>query len=157
MTLKAGLVAFALAVAVAAEALPPAKTMYADALAREQTLRAALSAPEPSPAVLEEVRAEIAAYEAIVRHYPASGYSDNALWQAGCLALDAFARFGQTADRDAGIKLLRRLTTGYPASSLVAQVPQQLARVNVDAGDRAAPSGPGAVASQSPAAARPPA
>jgi len=137
MTLKAVLVAFALAVAVAAQALPPAKAMYADALAREQTLRAALSAPDPSPAILEDVRAEIAAYEAIVRHYPASGYSDNALWQAGCLALDAFARFGQTTDRDAGIRLLRRLAAGYPASSLVAQVPAQLARVN--ARDAAAP------------------
>jgi len=138
MTLKAAaLVAFALVAAGAAEALPPAKTMYTDALAREQTLRAALSAPDASPGVLEEVRAEIAAYEAIVRGYPASGYSDNALWQAGCLALDAFARFGQTIDRDAGIRLLRRLAAGYPASSLVAQVPAQLARVN--ARDAAAP------------------
>jgi len=137
MTPRAALAAFAftLAAAGAAEALPPAKTMYADALTREQTVRAALSAPEPSPTVLEDVRAEIAAYEAIVRAYPASGYSDNALWQAGCLALDAFARFGQTIDRDAGIKLLRRLASGYPASSLVAQVPSQLARVNArDAG-----------------------
>src|SRR5205814_2257019 len=138
MRLKAAaLVAFALVAAGAAEALPPAKTMYTDALAREQTLRAALSAPDASPGVLEEVRAEIAAYEAIVRGYPASGYSDNALWQAGCLALDAFARFGQTIDRDAGIRLLRRLAAGYPASSLVAQVPAQLARVN--ARDAAAP------------------
>jgi len=138
MTLKAAaLVAFALVAAGAAEALPPAKTMYTDALAREQTLRAALSAPDASPGVLEEVRAEIAAYEAIVRGYPASGYSDNALWQAGCLALDAFARFGQAIDRDAGIRLLRRLAAGYPASSLVAQVPAQLARVN--ARDAAAP------------------
>ena len=138
MTLKAAaLVAFALVAAGAAEALPPAKTMYTDALAREQTLRAALSAPDASPGVLEEVRAAIAAYEAIVRGYPASGYSDNALWQAGCLALDAFARFGQTIDRDAGIRLLRRLAAGYPASSLVAQVSAQLARVN--ARDGAAP------------------
>jgi len=65
MTLKAAaLVAFALVAAGAAEALPPAKTMYTDALAREQTLRAALSAPDASPGVLEEGRAEIAAYEA---------------------------------------------------------------------------------------------
>ena len=147
----------ALLAATAASAAPPVRTMYNDALAREQRVRAALAAPDAPPSVLEQVRAQIAAYEAIVKRYPASGYSDNALWQAGCLALDAFARFGQTADRDAGIKLLRRLTTGYPASSLVAQVPQQLARVNVDAEDRAARSGQPAVASRSPAVARPPA
>ena len=152
MTLRASILACVLAAAAIAEALPPAKTMYTDALAREETVRAALSAADASPGVLEDVRAAIAAYEAIVRGYPASGYSDNALWQAGCLALDAFARFGQTVDRDAGIKLLRRLANGYPASRLVAQVPAQLARIN--ATDRTIPAAAQAV---KPVADRPPA
>jgi len=115
----------------AAFALPPARTMYSDALAREQSVRAALAAPDAAPAVLLDVRALVTAYEAVVRQYPASGYSDNALWQAGLLALDAFARFGQQLDKDRGVRLLRKLTVAYPSSRLVAQVPEQLARVHV--------------------------
>ena len=71
-------------------AAPPVRTMYVDAMAREQKVRPALAAPEAAPAVLADVRAVIAAYEAIVKQYPGSGYSDNALWQGGRLALDAF-------------------------------------------------------------------
>ena len=139
-------------------ALPPARAMYIDALAREQAIRAAMTAADASPGVLEDLRAEIAVYESIVRRYPASGYSDNALWQAGCLALDAFARFGQTVDRDAGVKLLRRLANGYSSSRFAAQVPAQLARVNVvdaasaavqpakQSAERAAPAGRGPLA-----------
>src|SRR5512138_2946743 len=109
--------------------VPPVRTMYNDALAREQTVRAALSSSGAAPAVVDDVRAVVAAYEALVRRYPASGYSDNALWQAGCLALDAFAKFGQAADKEAGIRLLRRLAASYPSSKLVAQVPDILAKI----------------------------
>src|SRR4029079_19417048 len=114
-------------------AAPPARTMYTDTLAREQTVRAALMASDATPAVLADVRAVIAMYEALVRRYPASGYSDNALWEAGRLALDAFVRFGEKADRDAGVKLLRRLAAGYPSSTLAADVPAQLAAVENEA------------------------
>jgi N-acetylmuramoyl-L-alanine amidase len=107
--------------------------MYTRALAREQTVRAALAAPDAAPSGLADVHAVVAAYEAVVRHYPASSYSDNALWQAGRLALDAFARFGQTADRDTGIRLLRRLAAGYPSSTLAAHVPELILRANDDA------------------------
>jgi len=110
-------------------AAPPARTMYTDTLAHEQTVRAALMASDATPAVLADVRAVIATYASLVRRYPASGYSDNALWQAGRLALDAFLRFGETADRDIGVKLLRRLAAGYPSSTLAAEVPAQLAAV----------------------------
>src|SRR5438128_1880096 len=76
-----------LVVAVPVLAAPPVRTMYNEALAREQTVRMALTADEAAPAMLADVRAVVAAYEAIVVHYPSSGYSDNALWQAGRLAL----------------------------------------------------------------------
>ncbi len=109
-----------------------AQAMYTDTLAREQTVRAALASPQATSAALQDVRAVIAAYEATVKAYPASGYSDDALWQAGCLALDAFARFGQAADRDTGVRLLRRLKTSYPSSKFVKQVPEQLARIGVE-------------------------
>ena len=105
------------------------RSMYADALAREQAVRPvlAVSADDQADATLKTVRAVVAAYEAIVRRYPASGYSDNALWQAGRLSLDAFARFGQPQDKTAGIRALRALAAQYPTSKLAKQVPQVLA------------------------------
>jgi N-acetylmuramoyl-L-alanine amidase len=117
--------------AVAAATLP-VRSMYNNAMAREQSVRAALSAPDAAATLLSDVRAVVAAYEAVVRHYPASGYSDNALWQAGRLSLDAFARFGQTSDKDAGVRILRRLASGYPTSKLAKQVSEQLTRANAD-------------------------
>ena len=120
----------ALAALLAAADLSAAtvRSMYADALAREQAVRPvlAVSADDQADATLKTVRAVVAAYEAIVRRYPASGYSDNALWQAGRLSLDAFARFGQPQDRTAGIRALRALAAQYPTSKLAKQVPDIL-------------------------------
>jgi N-acetylmuramoyl-L-alanine amidase len=117
---------------VAADAAPPVKSMYTAALAREQSVRAALDAPDAAPSVLVDLRAAVTAYESVVRHYPASGYSDDALWQAGRLSLDAFARFGQPSDKDAGVRILKRLAASYPTSKLARQVPEQLAKTGVD-------------------------
>ena len=111
-------------------AAPPVRTMYTEAMAREQTVRAAMAAPEAAPRVLGDVRATVAAYEAVVRRYPASGYSDNALWQAGRLSLDAFTRFGQAPDKDAGVRILKKLAATYPTSKLARQVPEQLTRAD---------------------------
>src|SRR2546425_3341725 len=115
--------------AVTAGAAPPVRTMYVDALGREHDVRAVLAAPDVTPAALSEVRAVIAAYESLVKQYPASGYSDNALWQAGTLALDAFATFNQPQDKVTAIRLLRKLAATYVTSKLAKQVPDQLARV----------------------------
>jgi N-acetylmuramoyl-L-alanine amidase len=109
-------------------AAAPVRSMYNDAMAREQALRAALKSPDVPPAVVNEIRATVAAYEAVARHYPASGYSDNALWQAGRLSLDAFARFGQPSDRETGVRILRKLAATYPTSKLAKQVPEVLTR-----------------------------
>jgi N-acetylmuramoyl-L-alanine amidase len=103
--------------------------MYVEALGREQDVRAVLAVPDVTPAALPEVRAVIAAYESLVKQYPASGYSDNALWQAGTLALDAFATFNQPQDKVTGIRLLRKLAATYVTSKLAKQVPDRLARV----------------------------
>ncbi|HJR59504.1 MAG TPA: hypothetical protein VJ813_08905, partial [Vicinamibacterales bacterium] len=92
-----------------------AKTLYTRALARERTLRDAVRKP-----TLKQLRAAVAAYEAVVRRYPASGYADNALWQAGNVALLAYDEFGQAADRLTGLRLLSRMRKVYPSSSLVA-------------------------------------
>jgi N-acetylmuramoyl-L-alanine amidase len=111
----------------------PVRTMYNDALAREQTVRTAMSAAGAQAAVLADVHAVVARYEAVVAHYPASGYSDDALWQAGRLSLDAFAQFGQARDKDAGVRLLKRLAVAYPTSKFAKQVPDQLARADANA------------------------
>src|SRR5437762_752143 len=109
-----------------------AQEMYAAAMAREETVRAALAEKDGDVdvGVAARARAVVAAYEEIVRLYPASGYSDNALWQAGRLSIDAFLRFGAQRDKNAGIRLLRHLTTGYPTSRQVLGVPEQLARLD---------------------------
>src|SRR5438094_668513 len=113
-----------------AYAAAPARTMYMETLAREQAVRAVLTADGALATILTDVRAVVASYESLVAHYPASGYSDNALWQAGCLSLDAYARFRQPQDRDSGLRLLKRLAVGYPSSKLVKDVAEQLARVD---------------------------
>ncbi len=64
-------------------AAPPVRTMYVEAMAREEAIRPALADESASDSVLKTVRGVVAAYESLVRHYPSSGYSDNALWQAG--------------------------------------------------------------------------
>src|SRR6185295_5450332 len=115
--------------AATAAAAPPVRTMYTDVLLRERAVRDAMAADDASAALLDDVRAVVASYEAVIRQYPLSGYSDNALWQAGRLALDAFTQFGQPKDRDTGVRLLRRLVTSYQASRLVPQVSAELARV----------------------------
>ena len=93
-----------------------AKTLYTRALDRERTLRDA-----PKRPTLKELRSAIAAYERLVKRFPTSGYSDNALWQAANLAFLAFDDFGQAADRTSGLRLLSQLRKEYPSSSLVAR------------------------------------
>jgi N-acetylmuramoyl-L-alanine amidase len=136
MTLRLGAVllvtlALASAVPLAAGGQPP-RTMYERALDRERELRAA----EPPP-TLEQLRSAVKTYEAVVRRFPSSGYSDNALWQAGRLALLAYERFGQRADKLTASRLLLRLKDQYPASSLSKQVADVL---QVNAARSAAPA-----------------
>ncbi len=104
--------------------------LYSEALSRERGLRA----PADTPAPLTELRRGIERYEAIVRQYPRSGYSDNALWQAAGLALEAYDGYGDIADQQRGERLLRLLVSEYPSSSLVPRVATRLAAlVPVDA------------------------
>jgi N-acetylmuramoyl-L-alanine amidase len=98
------------------EAAPGAATRYSRALGRERVLRNAAK-----PATLVQLRSVVSEYEALVRRFPGSGYSDNALWQGGNLALLAYERFGKTADRETGVRLLTQLQEHYPSSSLVAR------------------------------------
>ena len=123
----------AMALAAAAALAPPAlaqeldRDLFAAARSLEQTARVPLDDPnaQPEPA-LDDVHTAVAAYLLVPRRYPASGYSDDALWRAGRLSLDAFARFGRPGDRDAGQRLLKRLAASYPGSKLAKQVPAAL-------------------------------
>jgi len=107
----------------------PVQVMYADARAKEQAVRKALADAGASPSVLRAVHTVVADYEALVRQYPLSAYSDDALWFGGWLSLDAFGKFGDERDRTAAIRLWRTLASQYPSSKLAKQVPQQLARI----------------------------
>ena len=106
--------AFAAVPAVEAAA-QSSRTLYTRAVDRERALR---DAREPS---LQQLRNAVAAYEAIARRFPSSGYTDNALWQGGNLSLLAFDRFGEASDLQAALRLLARLTSQYPSSSLAKQ------------------------------------
>jgi N-acetylmuramoyl-L-alanine amidase len=88
------------------------RTLYTRAMEREKVLR---DSREPS---LQQLRNAVAAYEAIVRRFPAGGYADNALWQAGNLSLLAYDKFGQPADLKAALRMLKQLSSQYPSSSL---------------------------------------
>jgi N-acetylmuramoyl-L-alanine amidase len=107
-----------------------AKSLYLAAQAREQTIRAALDAspPEPPP-TRDAMRQAVAAYRQVVLRFPASGYCDNALWQAAQLSADTFARHGDERDRAAALQLLMALQSEYPSSTLVAKARTEAARI----------------------------
>ena len=120
-----------------------AETLYRDALSREAELRKELDlAPQlrtqppgaASADLLRRVRATVTSYEGIVRRFPRSGYSDNALWQGAVLAADAFWQFGDTRDSATALRLFARLTGEYPSSSLVAQAAGHIGRLNATQG-----------------------
>jgi N-acetylmuramoyl-L-alanine amidase len=134
------LLAYALAPAVAARTgAVSARALYTRALERERQLRATETQATP-----KQFRGVVNAYAAIVRRFPGSGYSDNALWQGGNLALLAFERFGQATDRRMAERLLTRLKENYPSSSLVSRVDAALDAVD-EPDSTPPPSRPGAV------------
>jgi len=117
------LVTAAVVLAPEIAAAQTAHAMYTKALARERQLRDAANRP-----TLAQLRAAVRGYEGVVRRHPRSGYSDNALWQGGNLALLAFERFGQADDRRTAVRLLTRLKDQYPSSSLVPRAVETIAR-----------------------------
>jgi N-acetylmuramoyl-L-alanine amidase len=101
-----------------------AEVRYERALAREHAIRR-----QASPG-LAALRAIAVSYEGIVRQFPRSGYSDNALWQAAGVLQLAWDRAGQTRDRDQALRLLQWLRREYPSSSLVRQIGNRSAALN---------------------------
>jgi N-acetylmuramoyl-L-alanine amidase len=108
-------VAFFLALPALAAGQPAAATQYERVLLREASAR------EAAAPALATLRAIATSYEAIVRRYPRSGFSDNALWQAAGVLQLAHGRYGQAADRVRATGLLAWLKREYPHSSLAKQ------------------------------------
>lgn len=123
-------------VSPAAATAQTARVRYSNAQAREATARAVVAKTAPSAAAairrrtLNDGRAVIAAYEALVGRYPVSGYSDNALFNAASLADALYVKFGDRKDRDAARRLYRRVAAEYPTSSLKRQSTTALARLD---------------------------
>jgi len=108
---------FALLLAVPAAAhADTVRAAYTRALEQERVVRDARDHASP-----DKIRRVVAAYERIIARYPASGYTDNALWQAANLSMLAYERSGEPRDRKKAASLLSQLTTGFPASSLIPQ------------------------------------
>jgi N-acetylmuramoyl-L-alanine amidase len=122
-----------------------ARTLYTKVLNREQYLRVAENRP-----TLRELRNAVTAYENVVRRYPASGYSDNALWQGANLALLAYERFADEADLRRGLRLLARLRQEYPFSSLKARAEELVRKFEAAAASPAPVSRPAAAVSTPP-------
>ncbi|MDP3718433.1 MAG: N-acetylmuramoyl-L-alanine amidase [Acidobacteriota bacterium] len=150
-------VAFAIALVVSVPAVAQtARQRYESALERDQKVRVVLAGGEVQAREAKaEVAKVIAAFEAVVRRYPTSGYSDNALWQAASLADAAYQRFNHADDQAQAIRLYRWLVAEYPTSSLVRRANQQLAQLAKPAPVAApllAASRPAPTAAASPAA-----
>jgi N-acetylmuramoyl-L-alanine amidase len=127
------------AAAQTARSAQSAESLYSGMLEREVELRKELDlAPQlraqppgdASEALLGQVRTTVEAYEDVVRKYPRSGYSDNALWQAAVLSADAFWQFGDTRDRAAALRLFDRLKAEFPTSSLIVRIASHRSRLN---------------------------
>lgn len=103
---------------------PTARERYETAQRREAEARAAVDRVAPAAAseeldrVVRPARRVVADYEGVVRRFPTSGYSDNALLQAATLSQHLYARFGRAADRVAAQKYFDWLVREYPASPL---------------------------------------
>jgi N-acetylmuramoyl-L-alanine amidase len=129
-------VAILLVTAGSAAAQPP-RELYARALEKDRVVRDARQ-----ESTLRDIRAAVAGYERVVRRYPASGYSDNALWQASELSRLAFDRFAEDADKQTRLRLLKQLKAGYPSSSLIARADEALGQLDTETPTVPAPAAP---------------
>ena len=119
-----------------------AQSRYEGAKVRDDNVRLEIAAataqapPSVRTPIITEARAVIAAYEGLVRAYRASGYADNALFNAASLADALHERFGLTTDRDAALRLYKRLGAEYPTAPLARQSAPHVARLENVAAER---------------------
>lgn len=93
-----------------------APALFADAQGKEAAVRRVLEREAPPASVVKAVRAVLTSYESLVRHYPSSGYADDALWRAAQLASDASRLLNDATLQTSASRFLRWLATEYPAS-----------------------------------------
>ena len=108
-----------------------ARERYQSALERDAEVRAAIQkADTPSINLLDRADEVMTSFEAVVRRYPKSGYSDNALWQAASLADAAYRKFERAEDLTRAQNYYTWLVHEYPSSSLVRRANTQLASLS---------------------------
>jgi N-acetylmuramoyl-L-alanine amidase len=139
----------ALLAVMPAAAQTTAKSMYTRISSRDAVARKALVSTRSADLVRKDIVRIVAAYEALVKKYPGSPYSDNALWQAAMLSAESFARYRAEVDRTTSLRLLRRLQSEYGSSSLVRQAKPAIARLDSE-GRNAPPSSPAPVRAATP-------
>jgi hypothetical protein len=113
--------------------------LYQQALRREAVLRQELDATRPGSAgglLLERIRVLVGSYEDLAKLFSGSEHTDDSLSQGGLLAADAFAKFGDSADRTTAVRLLKSLSTRFPGSPLTRQAAARMKAL--DAGRPAA-------------------
>ena len=107
-----------------------ARVRYESAVERDTKLRAELgqeTPPTPTVELARQVAQTVASFENVVRRYPASGYADNALWQAATLSEAAYGKFNRADDRERALRFYRWLVREYPVSPLVKRANERLA------------------------------
>src|SRR5262245_27580860 len=124
------IVAVAVWVATSGAAALPAPALYADALAKEQAVRRAMTTYTSPAAIRKAARTVVATYESLVRHYPTSGYCDDALWNAAQLLIDVAKRLKVRDEEATAARLLKRLAAEYPSSKFARQVPQLISTLS---------------------------
>jgi N-acetylmuramoyl-L-alanine amidase len=112
-------VVLALALPAAAQGTTAPRAAYQRLLSKERSLTAGGRTPSAT-----QVRALVQQYEAFAGRYPRSGYSDNALWQAGQLSRMLADRLRKDGDRKTAVRLFDMLVREYPTSSLVPEARQ---------------------------------
>lgn len=110
--------------------------MYERASERDRALRAAARKSRPP---LSQLRTTAIAYERLVRRYPRSGYTDNALWNGAELALFTFSQYEHAEDRERASVYLDWLIEQYPHSSLVDDARTRLASLQPKAAETPVP------------------
>ncbi|MBY0494145.1 MAG: N-acetylmuramoyl-L-alanine amidase [Cyanobacteria bacterium] len=107
-----------------------ARARYVAAVERDEKVRVQLTDfkdKTPPADLMTQVTQVMASFEGIVRRFPASGYADDALWQAASLADAAYQRFNRAEDRDRALKTYRWLVKEYPNSTFVRKANAKIA------------------------------
>jgi len=107
-----------------------AKARYDEAIERGVEVRVLLTnVTDKSVAVdlIKQISRVMTSFESIVRRFPASGYADNALWQAATLGEAAHQRLHRDDDRERALKFYRWLVQEYPTSTYVKQANVKIA------------------------------